>query len=138
MEIRPMQPSDWPAVRAIYEQGIATRLATFETSPPSWDEWDAAYLEEHRLVAEENGEVFGWAALLPTSRRPCYAGVTEDSVYVAENARGRGVGRALLDQLLENAEEAGIWTVQASIFADNVRSEEHTSELQSLRHLVCR
>ena len=118
-----MQPSDWPAVKAIYEQGIATKLATFETSAPDWSEWDAAYIDEHRLVAEE-GEVLGWAALLPTSRRPCYAGVTEDSVYVAEHARGRGVGRALLDRLLEDAERAGIWTIQASIFADNVASIE--------------
>jgi len=124
MEIRPMQPSDWPAVKAIYEQGIATKLATFETSAPVWSEWDAAYLEEHRLVAEEGGEVLGWAALLPTSRRPCYAGVTEDSVYVAEHARGRGVGRALLDRLLVDADRAGIWTIQASVFADNVASIE--------------
>jgi len=119
-----MQPSDWPAVKAIYEQGIATKLATFETSAPVWSEWDAAYLEEHRLVAEEGGEVLGWAALLPTSRRPCYAGVTEDSVYVAEHARGRGVGRALLDRLLVDADRAGIWTIQASVFADNVASIE--------------
>lgn len=119
-----MQPSDWPAVKAIYEQGIATKLATFETSAPDWSEWNAAYLEEHRLVAEEGGEVLGWAALLPTSRRPCYAGVTEDSVYVAEHARGRGVGRALLDRLLVDADRAGIWTIQASVFADNVASIE--------------
>ena len=119
-----MQPSDWPAVKAIYEQGIATKLATFETSAPDWSEWDAAYLEEHRLVAEEGGEVLGWAALLPTSRRPCYAGVTEDSVYVAEHARGRGVGRALLDRLLVDADRAGIWTIQPSVFADNVASIE--------------
>jgi len=119
-----MQPSDWPAVKAIYEQGVATKLATFETSAPDWSEWNAAYLEEHRLVAEEGGEVLGWAALLPTSRRPCYAGVTEDSVYVAEHARGRGVGRALLDRLLVDADRAGIWTIQASVFADNVASIE--------------
>ncbi|HEY7003237.1 MAG TPA: GNAT family N-acetyltransferase [Gaiellaceae bacterium] len=124
MEIRPMEQTDWPAVQAIYEQGIATKLATFETSSPDWPDWDDAYLEGHRLVAERNAEVVGWAALLPTSRRACYAGVVEDSVYVAESARGRGIGSALLERLLESAERAGFWTVQASVFADNVASIE--------------
>jgi L-amino acid N-acyltransferase YncA len=122
MEIRPMEPSDWPAVKAIYEQGIATKLATFETSTPGWADWDGAYLGDHRLVAELDGAVVGWAALLPTSRRACYAGVVENSVYVAEGARGQGIGRALLGRLLEGAEHAGFWTVQASVFADNAAS----------------
>jgi L-amino acid N-acyltransferase YncA len=124
MEIRAMTTGDWRAVKAIYEQGIATKLATFETSAPDWTGWDDAYLGEHRLVAERDGEVVGWAALLPTSRRACYAGVAENSVYVAESARGQGIGRALLERLLESAERAGFWTVQASIFADNVASIE--------------
>ena len=119
-----MKPSDWPAVKAIYEQGIATKLATFETSAPDWADWDDAYLGDHRLVAEQDGEVVGWAALLPTSRRACYAGVAENSVYVAEHARGRGVGKALLERLVENADRGGFWTVQASIFADNFPSIE--------------
>lgn len=124
MEIRPLQPSDWPAVRAIYEQALTTRLATFETASPEWAAWDDAYLDDHRLVADRVGEVVGWAGVLPTSRRPCYAGVVEDSVYVAADARGQGVGRALLERLVASADAAGIWTVQASILADNVPSIE--------------
>jgi L-amino acid N-acyltransferase YncA len=119
-----MTARDWPAVKAIHEQGIATKLATFEPSAPGWDDWDAAYLPDHRLVAVRDGRVVGWAGLLPTSRRPCYAGVVEDSVYVDEDARGRGVGRELLDGVVQSADRAGLWTVQASIFADNVASVE--------------
>ena len=124
MEIRDMQPSDWPSVRRIYEQGIATRQATFETAAPSWEEWDADHLPEHRLVAVDAGKVVGWAALSPTSKRACYAGVVEESVYVAGHARGRGAGRALLTELLARTDAAGIWTVQAGIFPENVASIE--------------
>jgi L-amino acid N-acyltransferase YncA len=122
VEIRAMQPSDWPAVREIYEQGIATRQATFETAAPSWEDWNANHLVDLRLVAEENGVVLGWAALSPVSRRGCYAGVAEDSLYVAEGGRGRGVGTALLTRLLADADEAGFWTIQTSIFPENVAS----------------
>jgi L-amino acid N-acyltransferase YncA len=122
MEIRAMQPSDWPAVREIYEQGIATRQATFETTAPSWAEWDEGHLAEPRLVAAQEGEVVGWAALSPASYRPCYAGVVEESVYIAEQARGEGVGTALLAELVAQADAAGIWTVQTSIFPENVAS----------------
>jgi L-amino acid N-acyltransferase YncA len=122
MEIRTMQPSDWPAVRAIYEQGLATRQASFETETPDWEAWDAAHFTELRLVAERDGEVVGWSALSPASRRPCYAGVVEESVYVAEEARGQGVGTKLLEALIERAEAAGIWTIQTSIFPENVAS----------------
>ncbi len=117
-----MQPSDWPAVKAILEQGIATRQATFETEAPSWESWDEGHLDAPRLVAEESGNVVGWAALSPTSKRACYAGVVENSVYVAEGARGRGIGSGLLGRLVADAELAGIWTVQTSIFPENVAS----------------
>ncbi len=124
MQLRPMRADDWPAVGAIYEQGIATRQATFETAVPSWDDWDAGHLAEPRLVAERDGEVLGWAALSPTSRRACYAGVTEGSVYVAEGARRQGIGLALLSALLTQADAAGIWTIQTAIFPENVASIE--------------
>jgi L-amino acid N-acyltransferase YncA len=94
-------------------------LATFESEVPSWEEWDGAHLGAHRLVAELLGEVVGWAALSPASKRRCYAGVAENSVYVAREARGLGIGRALLEALIAGAEEAGIWTIQTSIFPEN-------------------
>ena len=122
VEIRPLTPADWPAVERIYAEGIATGNATFETEPPTWEEFDAGRLAEHRLVAVEDGIVVGWAALSPTSRRECYAGVAEHSVYVAESARGRGTGRALMEALIEGAETSGIWTIQTSIFPENAAS----------------
>jgi len=117
-----MQPSDWPAVRDIYVQGIATRQATFDAAAPSWEEWNARHLTDVRLVAERDGEVLGWAALSPVSARACYAGVAEESVYVAESARGEGIGGTLLAELLERADEAGFWTIQAQVFPENAAS----------------
>lgn len=120
--LRALDPADYPAVRAIFEEGIATRNATFEAEAPSWEAWDADHLAEHRLVAEVERDVVGWAALSPVSSRCCYAGVAEVSVYVAARAHGRGVGRALLEEVVARAEAAGIWTVQAGIFPENVAS----------------
>jgi L-amino acid N-acyltransferase YncA len=120
--IREMRASDWPAVERIYAEGIATGDATFETEPPAWDAFDAGRLPGHRLVAVEGDEVVGWAALSPTSARACYAGVVEHSVYVSATARGRGIGRELLDALLASADDAGLWTVQTSIFPENIAS----------------
>jgi L-amino acid N-acyltransferase YncA len=117
--IRALTEADWTAVAAIYEEGIRTRMATFETAAPAWSDWDAGHLAAPRLVAEEDGEVLGWAALSPASSRPCYAGVAEVSVYVAERARGRALGRALLERLVGDAEAAGLWTLQASVFPEN-------------------
>ena len=112
-----MRPEDWPAVARIYEEGLD--LGTFEDAVPSWEDWDASHLDMGRLVARDGGEVFGWAALGPVSRRECYRGVVENSVYVAASARGRGVGRALLEELCRRADAAGFWTIQAVMFADN-------------------
>ena len=119
VEICPLTAADWPAVERIYTEGIATGDATFETEPPSWEQFDEGRLPEHRLVAVENGEVVGWAALSPTSSRSCYAGVVEHSVYVTESVRGRGVGQALMRALIAGADAAGVWTIQASVFPEN-------------------
>lgn len=114
--------ADWPAVRAIYAEGIATRNATFETDTPEWGAWDRAHLDACRLVARVDGEVAGWAALSPVSDRCVYGGVAEVSVYVASDASGRGVGTALMRALIAASEEAGIWTLQAGIFPENEAS----------------
>ena len=118
-----MSPEDWPRVRAIYAEGIATGNATFETEAPSWEAWNAAHLEEGRIVARDaSGTLLGWAALTPVSARCVYAGVGDLSVYVAAAARGRGVGRLLLEGLIEASERAGLWTLQAGVFPENVAS----------------
>ncbi len=117
-----MTASDWPAAAAIYLEGIEDGQATFETTVPSWEAWDAAHHGHSRLVAGEGETILGWAALSPTSRRPVYAGVAEASVYVRRDARGRGLGRALLLALIADSERNGIWTLQASIFPENAAS----------------
>jgi phosphinothricin acetyltransferase len=122
IQIQPMTPADWPAVRAIYEEGIATGAATFETAAPSWEEWDASRLPHSRFVARDRSAVVGWAALSAVSRRPCYAGVAEATVYVAATARRQGVGRALLEALVLSAELQGIWTLQGANIVENVGS----------------
>ena len=104
---------------AVFAEGIATGLATFETEVPGWDEWDASHLPDHRFVAELDGEVVGWIAVVPYSRRAVYRGVGEESVYVAERARGSGVGRALLETMIESARNGGLWMLQAGVFTDN-------------------
>jgi phosphinothricin acetyltransferase len=111
-----MQAPDWPACARIYEEGLD--VGTFEEEVPTWEAWDATHLAAPRLVARE-GAILGWAALGPYSTRECYRGVTENSVYVGWAARGRGVGRALLDELVQRADEAGIWMIQAGILAGN-------------------
>lgn len=122
MLVRPLLPSDWPAAAAIFAEGIATGHATFETTVPLWEDWDARHLPEHRFVAEIDGEVAGWIAVVPYSSRTVYRGVGEESVYVAEHARGRGVGHALLSTLIESAREGGLWTLQAGVFPENEAS----------------
>ncbi len=116
--VRDMQAADWPAVRAIYEDGIRDGNATFETEAPSWEAWDAAH-SEPRLVAERDGGVAGWAALSNVSDRCCYRGVGEVSVYVGTAARGAGVASALQDELVSSSDRAGYWTLTAGIFPEN-------------------
>src|SRR5690349_10576898 len=122
LAIRTMHDGDWPAVRAIYEAGIATGNATFETEAPPWERWDTGHLPDQRVVAERAGAVVGWAAAGLVSDRRVYRGVAEHSVYVAPEARGTGVGRAVLGALIESAEAAGIWTIQTGIFPENTAS----------------
>ena len=119
--VRDMRDEDWPAVRAIYEDGIREGNATFETEASEWEAWDTAH-SELRLVAERGGVVVGWAALSVVSGRCCYRGVGEVSAYVSDAARGVGIGRALLDNLVARSEAAGYWTLQAGIFPENEAS----------------
>ncbi|MBM7774881.1 L-amino acid N-acyltransferase YncA/DNA-binding transcriptional ArsR family regulator [Actinokineospora baliensis] len=117
--VRPMTDADWPDVRRIYTEGIATGNATFETETPTRRTLDTKWLPDHRWTAVRDGVVAGWAAATPVSTRDCYAGVAETSVYVAESHRGQGVGKALLHKQVTAADEAGIWTLQTSIFPEN-------------------
>ena len=112
-----MREEDWPACARIYEEGLD--IGAFEESVPGWEAWDASHLPAPRLVARNGGDIVGWAALSPVSTRPCYRGVTENSIYVARAKRGRGVGHALLAALVSHADEVGVWTIQAGIIAGN-------------------
>jgi len=121
-QITPMQPADWPAICEIYREGIATGNATFETELPEWEKWDNGHRKDCRLIAREKEQVFAWAALSPVSSRRVYSGVAEVSVYVAAAARGNGIGKAVLQALIDESERHGIWTLQAGIFPENVAS----------------
>lgn len=128
MQITALLPDHWPDVKAIYEDGIATGQATFQTGAPSWEEWNNSHLLHSRLVAIEEGQVIGWAALTPVSGRCVYAGVAEVSVYIAPNYRGKKVGQTLLQALIDNSERHDIWTLQAGIFPENHASVKiHTN-----------
>jgi len=117
-----MTPSDWESVARIYAEGMATGVATFEQEVPSWESWNANHLSACRIVAAEQDRILGWAALSPVSSRCVYGGVAEVSVYVGSNARGRGVGMALMQQLISESESAGLWTLQSGIFPENIAS----------------
>ena len=120
--INPMLETHWEQVKQIYESGIETGIATFETTAPSWEKWNDGHLAFARLVAIENTEVVGWAALSPVSSRCVYGGVAEVSVYVADKFKGKGVGKLLLQNLITESEANNIWTLQAGIFTDNFAS----------------
>ncbi|MDQ3012355.1 MAG: N-acetyltransferase family protein [Acidobacteriota bacterium] len=117
-----MQTKDWPQVRAIYQEGIATGQATFETNAPDWDQWNAGHLPVCRLVARDREKIMGWAALSSVSRRQAYSGVAEASIYVAAEARRQGLGVRLMVELIAASEANGIWTLQSSIFPENQAS----------------
>lgn len=121
--IRAMTPADWPAVQDIYRHGIEDGEATFETETPSWEAFDASKLDAPRLVAVgDDGQLWGWAAASPVSARAAYRGVIEHSVYVHRDARGRGIGRLVLNAFVAAADESGYWTIQSSIFPENTAS----------------
>ncbi|MET6997823.1 GNAT family N-acetyltransferase [Chitinophaga defluvii] len=122
MTILPMTSAHGPEVLSIYEEGISTGNATFQTAAPSWEEWDQSHLKSCRLVTVEDSKVLGWAALTPVSGRCVYAGVAEVSVYVAPDAQGKGIGKALLQALITESEENKLWTLQAGIFPENTGS----------------
>ncbi|MEU4587396.1 N-acetyltransferase family protein [Kitasatospora aureofaciens] len=117
-----MLPQHAEQVLAIYQAGIDGGDATFETTAPTWEAFNASRLPEHRLVALDGDRVLGWAAVVPVSDRCAYAGVVEHSVYVHPDAQGQGVGLALLTALLDSIDAAGIWTVQSGIFPENTAS----------------
>jgi L-amino acid N-acyltransferase YncA len=120
--ISDLRPEHWPGVARIYTEGIATGNATFETEVPNWEAWDAAHLANHRFVALDGDRVAGWVAISPVSDRCVYGGVVENSVYVSREDQGRGIGRALLQRLIDTTEAAGIWTIQTGIFPENEAS----------------
>ncbi|REE95255.1 GNAT family N-acetyltransferase [Thermomonospora umbrina] len=122
MEITPMVTEHSGEVLAIFRDGIEGGDATFETAVPAWDDFSAGKLPDHRFVARDAGRILGWVALSATSSRPVYRGVAEISVYVAADAQGRGVGRALMDAVIASSERAGIWTLQAGVFPENTAS----------------
>jgi L-amino acid N-acyltransferase YncA len=117
-----MTASDWEQVRSIYLEGVRSGNSTFETEAPSWEQWNEGHHEFARLVIRDGDKILGWAALSPVSKRSAYRGVAELTVYVAESARHQGVGRALLEAVIRESEQNGIWTLQASIFPENVAS----------------
>ncbi|MEV0400551.1 N-acetyltransferase family protein [Actinoallomurus sp. NPDC050550] len=122
-QITAMRPEHAAEVLKIYQRGIDSGDATFETTAPTWEVFDAAKLPDHRLVAvDDNGRVLGWTAVVPVSDRCAYAGVVEHSIYVHPDAQGQGIGWALLTALLASTDAAGIWTVQSGIFPENTAS----------------
>jgi phosphinothricin acetyltransferase len=120
--IRNMEPNDWQTVKEIYERGIATGIATFETSASDWTKWNNGHLKFARMVAIDNNKVVGWAALSNVSDRCVYGGVAEISIYISDESRGKGIGKLLLKQVILQSEANGIWTIQAGIFTENIAS----------------
>ncbi len=117
-----MKDEDWPVIQEIYQEGIGTGNATFETEAPDWEQWDKDHLKDCRLVAKSKEEIVGWVALSPVSSRCVYHGVAEASLYVRDSFRGEGIGKVLLKAAIEESERAGIWTLQSMTFPENAAS----------------
>lgn len=122
VELRDLEPTDWPEVRAIYEEGIATGVATFESDIPEWNKWDGDHLPHSRKVALVEEKIVGWIALSPVSGRCAYQGVGEVSIYISHHAKGQNVGKALIDAVINSSEENGIWTLYSVMMASNQAS----------------
>ncbi len=122
MEIRNLTINDWATVKSIYELGIATGIATFETTAPNWEQWHKNHLLFGRLVIILENEVVGWTALTAVSNRCIYQGVAEVSIYIHPNHRGKGIGQLLMKKLIFESEKNGIWTLHSSIFSENIGS----------------
>ncbi|MEM8894524.1 MAG: N-acetyltransferase family protein [Bacteroidota bacterium] len=122
LHIRSMLPSDWYSVRTIYEEGIATGVATFESDIPSWEVWDGEHLDHSRYVAVQDDRVMGWVSLAPVSGRCAYKGVAEISIYITESAKGTGIAAALIQKVIQSSEDQGIWTLFAAMTATNEAS----------------
>ncbi|KAA1247732.1 GNAT family N-acetyltransferase [Aquimarina sp. RZ0] len=122
IEIQNFDPSDWAAIRQIYQEGIETGMATFETRIPTWDQWNRSHLISCRLKATVKKTLIGWAALAPVSTRDVYRGVAEVSIYITSKYRNSGIGKLLLTKLIEESEKEGLWTLQAGIFSTNIAS----------------
>ena len=122
MKIRPLQPEDWPSVRRIYQEGIETGFATFETEVPDWETWDTKFLPTCRLVLEDDNKILGWAVLSPVSKRNVYSGVAEVTIYRDLKCPYKGIGSILMSALIECSEEENFWTLQSSIFSENKSS----------------
>ena len=120
--IEALQPAHWPDVREIYREGIETGQATFETAVPTWEDWDTGHHSNCRFITRIDHKIAGWAALSPVSRRQVYNGVAEVSIYIAAAARGQGIGKKLMQTVVTFSEEAGIWTLQSSVFPENEAS----------------
>lgn len=122
LKFRPLLESDWPSVSEIYRLGLEKRLATFETSVPTWRDWDSSHLEKCRIIAEVENRVAGWAVLSPVSKRKVYKGVAEVTIYIHPDFSGRGIGSALMNELIVQSESEGFWTLQSSVFPENIAS----------------